>query len=245
MRFIVWRRTSSAGRGRAILASLLAFSAIAAFSPRADAATFYKWTDPDGTVHYGDAPPKGFSGTVERVEVDPGEHTIAAPPGAQQPANRELGPPAPAQPDILTQRRETWARLEANLKAARDRLDLARKALAEFTATGADQQVSQTRVDPNAINPNQASEGAELPPPVAGTNPDVTQTQPMRGGMLGMAPRANCRTAAGANGKKVLICPSAVPSQEYFQKEQELEDAVKRAQADVDAAEVAYRKGVD
>jgi len=36
-----------------------------------------------------------------------------------------------------------------------------------------------------------------------------------------------------------------VPSEAYFTRVQQLEEAVKRAQADVDAAEVAYRKGVD
>ena len=57
----------------------------------------------------------------------------------------------------------------------------------------------------------------------------------------GSGPRANCHTAA--NGK--VICPGRVPSEAYFTRVQQLEEAVKRAQADVDAAEVAYRKGVD
>ena len=222
-------------------------AAAAMLATTAGAATFYKWTDKDGNVHYSDAAPKGVTG-VTRVEIDEDAHTVPAPVPAQaarEGAAKPVPDAAPGVPDILTQRRETRARLEANLHAARERLDLARKALSEFTATGGDQQYIQTQVDPSAINRNQANEGAEIPAPSPSANPDVTQSQPTRGGMLGMAPRANCRTAVGKDGKKVLICPTAVANQDYFRKEQELEDAVKRAEADVAEAEVAYRKGVD
>ena len=249
MRFANWRRAPSAMRGRAILVSLALFS-IGAFSPLALAATFYKWTDQDGTVHYGDAPPKGFTGTVERVEVHPGAHTMPPPPAPTPAPNPEPGAaPAPAQPDILTQRRETRARLTANLEAARERLALAKKALAEFTGdTTGDEQYIGRQVDPSSVNPNPVTSGtgAEREQPDNQVPLQVpTQSQTARGGMFGMYPRATCRKAKNMQGKDILVCPTSVPNQEYYQRVQQLEDAVKRAQADVDDAERAYRQGVD
>jgi hypothetical protein len=138
MRFASWRSASARGIVRGILAIVLAAVPIAAA-----AATFYKWVDKDGTVHYGDAPPKGFTGEVTRVEVDPGAHTAGpgkVPPAPPSPARgSEVPPPAPPPPDLLTQRRETRARLEENLAQARERLDLARKALAEAAAPQEDE----------------------------------------------------------------------------------------------------------
>lgn len=202
MRCTVWRSSSSAK------ALALVALACAAFVPAPSfAATFYKWVGPDGVVHYGDAPPKGFKGEVMRVEVDPGAHTLppVAPPPAPGAESRELEKPAP---DLLDQRRETRARLEANLDSARARLDLARKALAE---TGDPQEDEwQTTVGG---------------PP--GPGPQV--------------PHSNCHK--GADGR--LVCPGRVPSEAYYARVQQLEDAVKRAEADVEDAERAYRRGVD
>lgn len=137
MRFANWSRPLSVWRARSLaLASGLAFVSAAAFSPLALAVTFYKWTGADGTVHYGDAPPKGFTGNVERVDVHPGAHTLPPSADPKRPVLPEpgAGPAAAGGPDLLTQRRETRARLEANLEAARERLDLARKALAEASS---------------------------------------------------------------------------------------------------------------
>jgi hypothetical protein len=130
MRFASWRSARARSAVRGFLAIVLAAVPVAAA-----AATFYKWVEKDGTVHYGDAPPKGFKGEVTRVEVDPGAHTVApgkAPPALPAPPEPARAGEVPAPPpDLLTQRRETRARLEANLAQARERLDLARKALAE------------------------------------------------------------------------------------------------------------------
>src|SRR6185312_7676578 len=88
------------------------------------AVTFYKWTDAQGKVHYADAPPKEYASAAERVDIDPGAHTVAAP--KAKPVEPVLPAVAqPAAPDILTQRRATRARLEKNLEQARERLELA------------------------------------------------------------------------------------------------------------------------
>lgn len=204
------RFTSSRSTSRAVLRRAAIAACGLLFAAAAGATTFYKWTDAGGNVHYSDTPPKGHVGQVTRIEVDPGVQTVA-PPIVDKPApDRALPPPAeslPAGPDILTQRRQTRAKLEANLDAARARLDAAQKALSE----AGDPQPDEWQYTVGG-------------PPAAGS-----------------LPRVNCH--AGVDGK--LICPGRVPSESYYTRVQQLEEAVKRAQADVDAAEVAYRKGVD
>ena len=211
----------------------LALVAIATCASGAFAATFYKWTDAQGQVHYGDTPPKGFTGEVTRVEVDPGEH-VATPPGGYSKEQRAtLGvPAAPAGPDILEQRRATRAALEARLDAARAKLDAAKAALADATGQGSGQVIQQT------FDPGRQPTGTPLPSNANGTVP----TQPSMGGGLGMsANRSNCRV----NANKTVTCAALVPSEEYQQHVASLEDAVKRAEQEVSDAEIAYRKGVD
>jgi hypothetical protein len=134
MKCAAWRNSSSALRFSRLLRAACVGLGMLALANAAFAATFYKWTDKDGTVHYGDAPPKGFTGTVSRIDVDPEAHSVAPavkPVEKAVPLEPGAAPQAPAEPDLLTQRRQTRARLEANLERARARLDLARKSLAE------------------------------------------------------------------------------------------------------------------
>lgn len=116
------------GLRNATLAGLAA-AALAWSATDAGAVTFYKWTDKSGQTHYSDAPPKGVDAT--RIDVDPGAHTVAPPPAAKRSAEERAVAPAPQPGDYLQQRRETRDRLEAGLAAARQRLELARAALAE------------------------------------------------------------------------------------------------------------------
>jgi hypothetical protein len=199
MRCSPWR---SSGAGLALAAACFVLA-----SGTAHAATFFKWIDKDGVVHYGDAPPKGFAGEVTRVDVDPGAHTMPAPPPPPDAAPESREAPRRA-PDLLEERRATRAKLEANLAQARARLDVARKALAEVGEPQADEW--QTTVGG---------------PP--GPGPQV--------------PHSNCHK--GANGK--VVCPGRVPSEAYYTRVQQLEDSVKRAEAEVEEAERAYRRGVD
>lgn len=242
-----WSKRNKAASGRrathvARLAGV-AFVALLATAFAATAETFYKWTDAQGNIHYSDKAPKGVEAT--RIEVDAAAAT--APPRvapAREVAPLEAPAAAPA-PDLLQQRRATRARLEANLAQARERLDLARKALAEVSGTQeGEQQYAQRQIDPASVNMG-ASGGAQVAPPTQTANTDPTQTRPTGGGMLGMAPRSNCRTTTNAAGKTVLICPTLVPGSAYYERVQKLEDDVRRAEEDVADAERAYRRGVD
>lgn len=58
-------------------------------------------------------------------------------------------------------------------------------------------------------------------------------------------PRSNCRQVTGADGKPQLMCPALVPGEAYYARVKELEDAVAKAQEDLDNAEQAYRRGVN
>jgi len=220
--------TRPAVRGGA-LAALAIASFVALVAADAWSATFYKWVDKDGGVHYGDKPPKGVE--ARPVEVDPDAHVTA---GSPAPATGAGLPGTAPGTDILTQRRETRERLETNLAKARERLDLAQKALAEFTGTGeGEQQYIQREVSPTPPT-------GPTPTPLQGGGPGAVQ-----GGMLGMAPGQNCRQVKTSEGKTVLICGGVVPSEDYYKRLAELENEVKIAQQAVDDAEVAYRKGVD
>jgi hypothetical protein len=139
------RREGSSGkagwRARLPVALFLA-GVLAAVASPAQAVTFYKWTDSQGQVHYGDAPPKEYASVAQRVDVDTTRNVATPPRPPVQPA--VVPEPPTATPDLLTQRRLTRDRLEKNLEQARERLDLARKALAETVGPQeGEQQVTQ------------------------------------------------------------------------------------------------------
>jgi len=191
-------------RAACVLVAALAWSGADAL-----AVTFYKWIDESGEVHYGDAPPKQYAATAKRIEVDPGAHRVAPvlkPPAAEEPVAAAA---PPAAPDILTQRRQTRARLEKNLEQARERLDLAQKALAETVSPQEDEW--QTTVGQ-----------VQAPGP-------------------GQIARSNCH--AGPNN--TVICPGRVPTEQYYQRLEKLQDDVHAAELAVEDAERAYRQGVD
>jgi hypothetical protein len=56
--------------------------------------------------------------------------------------------------------------------------------------------------------------------------------------------RANCRTIV-REGKSVVICPSAVGSDELNERQRQLEEDVVKAEKDVEEAERAFRRGTD
>ncbi len=229
-------RTTEAARPRAWrgVAAVLAMAAFAALSADALGTTLYKWIDAQGNVHYGDQVPKGFKGEVTRLEMDPAANEVAGPSPAARAEERATA--LQPVPGILEQRRATRARLEANLTQARERLDLARQALAEFTADGSGQVIQQT-FDPLAQPTGTPSSGTPVAGAAAGSMPP-----PSMGGMLGMsANRSNCHV----NANKTVTCVGLVANEEHAQHVAALEDAVKRAEAEVADAEVAYRKGVD
>ncbi|HZZ94826.1 MAG TPA: DUF4124 domain-containing protein [Usitatibacter sp.] len=244
---------------RRTLARIVAIAlAAAGLSAAVHAAEFYRWNDADGRVVYGDKPPQGAR-NVTRVDVDTTDTTI---PARRAPVPQPAAIPAPvAQPaapqvDYLTQRRATRARLEASLAQAQARLDLARKNLAEATDMAPDEQ--QTIIE-KVVDPSETPQGPQpqqLPqtgnsniplPPTVQQNPiDESHVQVARGGMFGMtANRQNCTAVAGKGPKPVVICPTIIPNAAYQERIAALEDAVKKAEEDVHAAEQAYRRGVD
>jgi hypothetical protein len=115
-------------RLRGALAGVVAALLLAA-SGTALAQAMYRWTDAQGRVSYGDKPPKGAL-NVTRIEVPPATNTVPATAPARPAA---VDAPAAPAPDIATKRRALRNQFEANLAQAREKLDLARKNLAEGT----------------------------------------------------------------------------------------------------------------
>ena len=188
----------------------------------------YKWVDKGGQTHYGDKPPKDSDGPVTRIEIDVPPDKVSAPP---DPAPAAPAPKA-AKPldepnDLLTRRRALRARLGGNLERARATLESAKQALAEGASLEDDErQTTQRRTDQNG--PRNAGG-----PPVAG-------------GMHGMSTaQSNCMPVPGKDPRLVRMCPSVVPNEKYFDRVQQLEDAVRRAEEELDVAQAAYRRGVD
>ena len=81
------------------------------------------------------------------------------------------------------------------------------------------------------------------------TGPDVDERQVVQQrfakGTQPATPRSNCRQVAGADGKAQLMCPALVPGEGYYTRVKELEEAVARAEEDLERAEQAYRRGVN
>ena len=204
---------------RALLALALLLAAVPAWSQ-----VLYKWTDKDGKVQYADKPPTRFNGPVTKIDIDvPADADAAAKPRTFD---------GPATSELVAKRRAIRTALAAQVARARDRLEAAKTALAAADAPLEDErQVVQQRVDQRQPAPG----------------PDSRSTGGMlgMGGMLGGADRSNCRVEQQADGRKVTTCPTYVPGEAYYERIQRLEEDVRRAQADVDAAEEAYRRGVD
>ena len=120
-------------------------------------------------------------------------------------------------PDANARRRATREHLAARVAAARAKLEQARRALADGEGAGDDEkQFVQERLDRNARRP-------ERTPP----------------------PRSNCMSQVTPDGKPIWICPRPVPGQAYYERREKLEEAVRKAEEELDEAQRAYRRGVD
>ena len=206
--------------------------ALAALCGEAAAQVLYKWVDADGKTQYSDRPPKSFAGPVTRIEPDemPPPVPRAAPKPAPKAAERS-DESAPVAQDQATQRRELRRKLEADVKNARVKLESAQAALEAAQAPQDDErQVIQQKVDRNHPGPGggSASSGGMMG----------------LGGMLGGAPRSNCRTTKGSDGKTVTTCATMVPNDAYYDRIKGLEAAVKAAEDELEAAEQAYRRAM-
>jgi len=190
--------------------------ALACAAGLAQAQVLYKWIDESGKGHYADQPPKGFNGPVTKIEPDASPTPVApavAPPKATPPEATKAQAPAE---DMLTQRRARRATLEARLTAAREKLDAAKKALAE----GQDPQPDEQQVIRQEMKAGQ-------------------------GGMYGLnTARSNCRKSV-KDGKESMMCPALLATDAYYERIGKLEVAVRQAEEELDDAEQAYRRGVD
>jgi len=181
----------------------------------------YKWVDDAGKTQYSDQLPKNYKGPVTVIEQDIAPTPSPRAPAAPAPAPKKAPPKADraedkAKPDLATQRRITRDALSLRLEQARQNLTNARKALDEANPEAEERQV-------------------------------VRQVQQQgQGGMMGYSrDRSNCSKII-RNGKVVgVMCPAIVPNEIYFERVAKLEAAVKQAEEEVDAAEQAYRRGVD
>ncbi len=186
------------------------------------AQVLYKWLDAQGRTQYSDQPPKNFKGEVTRIEPDvPASPARVAPapaaPAAVGTAPGTAEPEVQAPADYLTKRRATRNTLEARVKAARANLEAARKALEDGGETEPDERQIIQR-----------------------------QMQAGQGGMHGQSQqRSNCRATKDVNGKGVTVCAVAAPNEKYFDRVGKLEEAVKRAQEELDEALEARRRGAD
>ena len=116
----------------AALASLTA-------SPGADAQTLYKLIGKDGKVTYSEKPPKDFDGKVIRMDIDPKANTATLPEGSRLHEQSEASKRAAARDD--------------QLKAARLRVDAARKALEDARANPAEGDIARMGIKGGGTRP--------------------------------------------------------------------------------------------
>ena len=208
-------RVSGAGALAAIVVTLSA----ALFAADAFAETFYyRWIDKDGKTQFSDKPPANFKGEVTKVLVDPVDPVRPPPRPAAAPKARPATAEAEEKtPDLATRRRAQRDHLEARLSQARQNLEAAKKALADGEGTTQDEK--QFVRENFARNERQP----ERTPP----------------------PRGNCMASKGSDGRAIWNCPRPIPNDAYFERQKQLEDAVKKAEEELTEAERAYRRGVD
>lgn len=89
--------------------------------------TLYKLTDATGAVTYTDAVPKGFSGTVKRLDMDTSANVAVITPSAR-PGEVEAAVPDYAE---IIRRRPPVDENEVRIAEARERLEAARRALTD------------------------------------------------------------------------------------------------------------------
>lgn len=118
--------------------------------------------------------------------------------------------------EINEQRKARRLELAAALESARAKLAAAKLALAEGSEPrDGEWQTIQQRFDASGAKPGTPG------------------------------PRPTCMRQKGTDGRDVWICPTRVPGSDFFDRQKSLEEAVRLAEAEVEAAEYAYRRGVD
>jgi hypothetical protein len=111
---------------RTLIRTSLALLLIAA-ATEAYGTTLYKLTDPSGEVTYTDAVPKGFRGTVKRLDMDTSAKVAVITPSARA---GEVEATVPDYAEII-RRRPPVDENEVRIAEARARLEAARRALTD------------------------------------------------------------------------------------------------------------------
>jgi hypothetical protein len=112
---------------------------------------------------------------------------------------------------------------------------------AKRRATRAQLEARMERARENLETARKALADGENPEP---EERQIVQQRVTPRALKDMTPRSNCRVDV-IEGKKTIICPTAVPSTEYHERVNRLEEAVRQAEAELADAESAWRRGVD
>jgi hypothetical protein len=190
-----------------------------ALAATASAQDLYRWTDADGKVHYGDHLPKGYKGPFTVIQPDM-PATPPAPAMAPAAIAPSVPPPASATAADTTPAKDIATKRRETRQALEARVDKAREKLAD--AKKARQDGEPLRDEEHQIVQRSGS--------------------PADFATVG---RSNCTYSKDAKGKPVAMCPALVPSEGYWDRIKGLDDAVKDAEAELDAAKEAYVRGVD
>ena len=119
--------------------SLSAGIALLAASLSLEAQTLYKLIGKDGKVTYSEKPPKDFDGKVIRMDIDPKANTATLPEASRLREGSEASKSAAARDD--------------QLKAARARVDAARKALEEARANPGEADIARMGIKGGGTRP--------------------------------------------------------------------------------------------
>ena len=206
----------AAGRSAA---AALAAAGIMLLAVPACAQALYRWTDVDGKVHYSDHLPKGYKGPFTVIQPDK-PATPAVPAGAPAALEPSVTPPASATAADPAPARDIAAQRRETRRALEARVEKAREKLAEAKKARDDG-------DPLRDEEHQIVQRSGNPADFATVG------------------RSNCTYSKDARGKPVAMCPTLVPSEAYWDRIRSLDDAVKAAEAELDAAQEAYVRGVD
>jgi hypothetical protein len=179
----------------------------------------YKWIDAEGKVHYSDRPPKDFKGAVQRIEPDPDAGKPASPAaGSRLPPVKDRDASAPSE-------KAPAGNIAAKRRATRAQLE--------------------ERLERARAGVESAKKALAVSESPGDDERQVIQQRQAAGGMHGMTGRSNCRIEVGKDGRKVQMCPTAVPTPEYHDRIARLEADLKKAEEELAAAEMAWRRGVD
>lgn len=196
-------------------AAAIAAAWMALAAAGAGAQAMYRWLDADGQVHYSDHLPKGYNGPFTVLQPDK-----PATPGMPAPALPAAAPPAQPADAATAPATDIATKRRETRRALEALVEKARDKLAA---------AKKAREDGDGLNDDE--------------HQIVQRTG--RPSQFANVARSNCTYSKDANGKPVAMCPSLVPSDAYWQRIKSLDDAVKDAEAELDAAKEAYVRGVD